>query len=117
MSASYLARLATAALVSICLAACNAGRSLPPSGAGVSADVRGGDGSVRKYIKHVVIVVQENRTFDNLFHGFAGADYATSGFMHDGTKVQLHPVKFGPLEVANDWPSAMSSWNHGAMNG
>ena len=27
-------------------------------------------------IKHIVIIVQENRTFDNLFNGYPGADTA-----------------------------------------
>jgi phospholipase C len=33
-----------------------------------------------QYIKHVVILVQENRTFDNLFAKFPGADGATYGY-------------------------------------
>src|SRR5579864_3559960 len=36
------------------------------------------DGAAGK-IKHIVILVQENRSFDGLFHGFKNADYATSG--------------------------------------
>ena len=31
------------------------------------------------YIKHVVIVVQENRTFDNIFAGFPGTDRPACG--------------------------------------
>jgi phospholipase C len=30
-------------------------------------------------IKHIVVIMQENRTFDNFFHGFPGADSAQSG--------------------------------------
>ena len=33
-----------------------------------------------KYIKHVVIVVQENRTYDNFFATFPGGDGATYGY-------------------------------------
>jgi phospholipase C len=33
------------------------------------------------YIKHVVIVIQENRSFDNFFATFPGADGATRGLM------------------------------------
>ncbi len=50
-------------------------------------------------IKHVVIVVQENRSFDNLFYGYPGADTATTGTMHDGTTVALRPI---PLEDGRD---------------
>jgi phospholipase C len=43
-------------------------------------------------ITHVVIIVQENRSFDNLFHGFPGADTASTGVTHNGTTVALTPV-------------------------
>jgi len=42
-------------------------------------------------IKHVVIVVQENRSFDNLFEGFPGANTATVGTTHNGSQVPLVP--------------------------
>lgn len=42
-------------------------------------------------IKHVVIIVQENRSFNNLFEGFPGANTATSGLAHDGSRVALVP--------------------------
>jgi phospholipase C len=41
-------------------------------------------------IKHVVIVMQENRSFDNLFHGYPGADTVNFGFGH-GKKYTLQP--------------------------
>ncbi len=50
-------------------------------------------------IKHVIIVVQENRSFDNLFAGFPGADTVTTGRRHDGSSVALHPT---PLEDGAD---------------
>jgi hypothetical protein len=43
-------------------------------------------------IRHVVLIVQENRSFDNLFHGFPGADTADYGYDHAGTKIPLRPV-------------------------
>ncbi len=43
-------------------------------------------------IKHVVIIVQENRTFDNLFQGFPGADTQPYGYDSSGRKVNLQPV-------------------------
>ena len=30
-------------------------------------------------IQHIVVIMQENRSFDNLFNGFPGADTAQSG--------------------------------------
>src|SRR5579872_529860 len=49
-------------------------------------------------IKHVVIIIQENRSFDNLFHGFKGAAYATYGAASGGRKTPLH-AKIGRAHV------------------
>jgi phospholipase C len=46
----------------------------------------------QNYIKHVVFIVQENRSFDNLFYGYPGADTATSGVTSTGATVQLQPT-------------------------
>ena len=43
-------------------------------------------------IQHVVIIMQENRSFDNMFYGYPGANTATSGKGHDGTVYQLQPI-------------------------
>jgi phospholipase C len=55
-------------------------------------------------ITHVVVIVQENRSFDDLFQGFPGADTQAYGYTSSGKKVALRPV---PLEV--DWDVAHSS--------
>ncbi|MBV8364789.1 MAG: hypothetical protein JO193_09510 [Candidatus Eremiobacteraeota bacterium] len=69
-------------------------------------------------IQHIVVIIQENRSFDNLFSGFPGANSATSGTAHDGRTVQLHSVN---LEDGNDLGHSrrdfLYSYNHGAMNG
>jgi phospholipase C len=43
-------------------------------------------------IQHVVIVMQENRSFDNLFQGFPGANSAASGQNSKGETIPLQPV-------------------------
>jgi phospholipase C len=69
-----------------------------------------------RYLKHVVIIVQENRTFDNLFYGFRGAHYTTYGYTHDGVKVMLHPVDLrGPI-ISNSWSDSVFAWDGGKMN-
>jgi len=71
----------------------------------------------QQYIKHIVIVVQENRSFDNLFSGFAGADAPTFGY-EGSQKVQLHATKLeNPGNIENNWRDAISGWNKGRMNG
>jgi len=44
-------------------------------------------------IKHIVIIMQENRSFDNLFQGYPGADTVNYG-MSNGQKIPLQPVLF-----------------------
>jgi phospholipase C len=69
------------------------------------------------YIKHVVIVIQENRSFVNLFRGFPGADAPTFGYA--GTKKL--PLTAVPLEdpnnIENRFYDSLQAWNHGRMNG
>jgi phospholipase C len=43
-------------------------------------------------IQHVVIVVQENRSFNNLFYGFPGAKTARYGYDTYGNKIALKPI-------------------------
>ncbi len=43
-------------------------------------------------ITHVVYIVQENRSFDNVFHGYPGADTVSSGTISTGETVPLQPV-------------------------
>ncbi|MBV8198657.1 MAG: hypothetical protein JO263_11005 [Candidatus Eremiobacteraeota bacterium] len=50
-------------------------------------------------IQHVVIVVQENRSFNNLFYKFPGAKTAKFGYDSRNRKITLQPV---PLETVWD---------------
>ncbi|MGB6517402.1 MAG: alkaline phosphatase family protein [Candidatus Cybelea sp.] len=43
-------------------------------------------------IQHVVIIVQENRSFNNLLYGFPGATTQTYGYNTSGQKITLQPV-------------------------
>jgi len=65
-------------------------------------------------IRHVVIVIQENRSFDNLFYGFPGADTATSGVMSSGQQVALSPVG---LETSVDIDHSHTNWYTEYANG
>ena len=67
-----------AIFAALAIGACSTGGGvrLTPRGLGssFSPDASG------KYIQHVVLIVQENRSFDNLFATFPGVDGATSGY-------------------------------------
>jgi phospholipase C len=43
-------------------------------------------------IQHVVIIIQENRSFNNLFYGYPGATTATYGYNSYGNKITLKPI-------------------------
>jgi len=43
-------------------------------------------------IKHIIIVVQENRSFNNLFYGYPGAKTVAYGYNSKGRKIKLQPV-------------------------
>ncbi|MGB8908790.1 MAG: alkaline phosphatase family protein [Candidatus Cybelea sp.] len=43
-------------------------------------------------IKHVVYVVQENRSFDDMFQGYPGADTVSSGKDSHGATIELAPI-------------------------
>ena len=61
--------------------------------------------------------MQENRTFDNLFHDFPGADTVSSGMSH-GTVIPLQPI---PFEQGTDIDHSHEGWSeaydNGAMDG
>ncbi|HEY1975623.1 MAG TPA: alkaline phosphatase family protein [Candidatus Baltobacteraceae bacterium] len=73
---------------------------------------------VGNYIKHVIIIVQENRSFDNLFAGFPGADAPMFGYDLKHRRIPLQTVDFIPLvNLDHDFQPAVRAWNHGKMNG
>ena len=45
-------------------------------------------------IQHIVVIMQENRSFDNIFNGFPGADTVQTG-MYKGVAVPLQPTPLG----------------------
>jgi phospholipase C len=73
-------------------------------------------------IEHVVIVVQENRTPDNLFGAFRGelpgADLASSGLTSKGKMVPLTPIRLGDTYgLDHSHPSFVLMYDNGRMDG
>jgi phospholipase C len=66
----------TAFALSACGGATSASGGLPPD-----LSPESGGGSSSNYIQHIVLVIQENRTFDNFFSTFPGANGTTFGCM------------------------------------
>lgn len=69
-------------------------------------------------IQHIVIIFQENRTVDNLFNGFPGADTVLSGKNSTGGMVALQPVSLAaPYDLDHSHTGFTTEYNGGAMNG
>jgi phospholipase C len=77
----------------------------------------GGQSPLGRYIKHVVIVIQENRSFENFFAGFPGADAPMNGRLHSGKLIRLHRITFDDVDFAHSWHNAVVDWDHGKMDG
>ncbi|HZV77737.1 MAG TPA: alkaline phosphatase family protein, partial [Candidatus Babeliales bacterium] len=98
----------TLVLVAVCCAQCcsSVGQPATPVAAPQAAS-----------IQHVVVIVQENRSFVDLFRGFPGTDAPSYGYL-GSKKIALKPVPLeDPNNIANNFPDAIAAWNNGKMNG
>ncbi len=69
-------------------------------------------------IGHVIIIVQENRTPDDLFNGFPGADTTRYGMNSEGQRVLLQPVPLtAPYDISHRHDAFTVEYNHGLLNG
>jgi phospholipase C len=69
-------------------------------------------------IQHVVIIIQENRSFDNLFHGYPGADSASTGYNSKGQAIALQPIPFeAPYDIVHYFSTFLAAWDNGKMDG
>jgi phospholipase C len=99
------------------LAACGDGRVTPALRPDARERFASGSGP-SGYIQHVVIVVQENRSFDNLFARFPNADGATRGRTHTGQWVKLKEHKLESGLILNNSHIAFGvDYDNGKMDG
>jgi phospholipase C len=69
-------------------------------------------------IKHVVIMVQENHSFDNLFATFPGADGATKGKTSDGKTIRLEKTPLHSSKLfENSHAAYLVDYDNGKMDG
>jgi phospholipase C len=97
---------------------CSIGTGAPGSQSGGLTPARAAavGNPVGMYIKHVVVIIQENRSFENFFAGYPGADAPMTG-LAGGKSVPLHEITFVGPDLAHDWRSSMIEWDHGKMDG
>jgi len=61
-------------------------------------------------IQHVVVIIQENRSMDNLFYGYPKANTQSYGYNKEGEKIPLQPVQLQVgWDLSHDSYSATTS--------
>jgi len=77
-----------------------------------------GSPGTQQAIQYVVVIFQENRTPDNLFHGLPHADIANSGVNSHGETIPLTPVPLaGDYDLDHSYQSFLNMYDHGKMDG
>ncbi len=107
MSHSQAARVALLLAPIFLSSACSAGpqQSLPELRS--DAALRSLDSTGAGKIKHIVYIVQENRSFDNMFYGYPGANTATGGKNSKGQTITLQPQTLKYAYVIDHSATAM----------
>jgi phospholipase C len=92
-----------------------------------------------KYLSHVIVIIQENRSFENFFAGYPGANapmygcaegsprvrllpasvrrQSSSSCPSGDTVVPLQPIDFNYADLQHFWRPSIIDWNNGAMDG
>jgi phospholipase C len=74
--------------------------------------------SVPMPIKHVVIIIQENRTPDYLFQGVRGADISKYAIDSRGDRVPLRPISLSaPYDLGHTHKAFLRDFDNGKMDG
>ncbi|MGA8662324.1 MAG: alkaline phosphatase family protein [Candidatus Cybelea sp.] len=97
--------------VALFVSACSGGgvSSVTP-GAGSLASIHRHASSGK--IQHIVIIVQENRSFNNLFYGFPGATTVKYGYDKSGDKIALQPIGLETdWDIVHDYYDFLQSCN------
>src|SRR5579862_5597051 len=106
----------TALAAAITLGGCSGGASRDTSG-GMPPLAIAGPAATASPIQHVVIMIQENRSFDNLFATFPGADGATKGLMHTGKYVTLTKSPLPTQGIGHLHGNFVTGYDNGKMDG
>jgi phospholipase C len=93
--------------LAIALAGCSFGSqaSLPYMQNGTALRALNSTGAGK--IRHIVYIVQENRSFDNLFQGYPGADTVSSGKNSSGQTIALQPTSLADQYAIDHSADAM----------
>jgi phospholipase C len=68
-------------------------------------------------IKHVVVIIKENHTFDNYFGQFPGAEGTTTCQTTQGVAKAGQAPDSTPRDMCHEHNCALADWNNGKMDG
>ena len=116
--------LGIAVALSACGGSSNAGPFGSPSRTGNSSRTSARHQTYTYPITHIVLIVQENRSFNNLFATFPGADGTTTGLerIGHGTKTKQVPINLTEFNLADPkylnhlYKSYKTAYDHGKMD-
>ena len=72
---------------------------------------------VQAQIKHIVVIMKENHSFDNYFGQFPGANGTTTGRTKTQSGFPLTPMSDTPMNCAHTWENARHDIDNGKMDG
>jgi phospholipase C len=91
---------------------------LPPLDSGVAPEsVDAGAFETMTPIKHVVFLIKENRTFDNMFGMFPGANGVSVGLDRGEPRALTRSPDRLPTDIKHCYRCALDAWNEGEMDG
>ena len=71
----------------------------------------------RSKIQHIVFIIKENRSYDNVFGTFPGAEGATSGLISSGERIDLgHAADRTVRDLGHEWDDTHLAINDGKMD-
>lgn len=113
-------RAKKAVILALAAAVVSAGALESAQAVGVrpTATVRPAVGSPTTPITHVIIVLKENRSFDQYFGRFPGVDGATTGKLHNGKTIALGPgIDPPPNDINHNYQSFELAYDNGKNDG
>jgi phospholipase C len=69
-------------------------------------------------IKHIVFIIQENRSFNNLFMGYPGATTTYTGVDQNGDQIAIQAEPFNiTWDIEHNWSDFTAAYDDGKMDG
>jgi phospholipase C len=67
-------------------------------------------------IQHIIFIIKENRSFDNYFGQYPGADGAVGGVASSGQIIPLRHTPDQVVDIGHEWVAALTAVDNGKMD-